>query len=99
MLRHVVSWKLKAESAADKATASDAVISQLESLPAQISEILSLTVGTNVAYPESNWDLVLIADYEDAAALERYQVHPAHKAVVEVISPLFAARANVDFLV
>ncbi|HEY0258310.1 MAG TPA: Dabb family protein [Lacisediminihabitans sp.] len=99
MLRHVVSWKLKAEDVAAKAEDSARISAALQTLPAVIPEIRSLTVGSNAAYPETNWDLVLIADYDDAAALDVYQNHPEHRKVVAIIEPLVAARANVDFLI
>jgi hypothetical protein len=50
-----------------------------------------------VAYPESNWHVVLIADYESLEGLEAYQVHPDHVAATHVIKPLVESRSNVDF--
>jgi hypothetical protein len=99
MLRHVVSWKLAAEDTATKQEQFATIAAALESLPPLIPEIHSLTVGSNIAYPESNWDLVLIADYDDADALEVYQTHPEHVKVTHIIRPLVAKRSAVDFLI
>ncbi|WP_411701440.1 Dabb family protein [Conyzicola sp.] len=97
MIRHVVSWKLIGADAAARAEQAATITATLEALPALIPEILALQVGTNVAYPESNWDVVLIADYASLADLEAYQVHPDHVAATHVIKPLVASRSNVDF--
>jgi hypothetical protein len=97
MIRHVVSWKLNGADAAARAEQAATIAATLTALPALIPEILALQVGTNVAYPESNWDVVLIADYESLDGLEAYQVHPDHVAATHVIKPLVASRSNVDF--
>lgn len=99
MLRHVVSWKLTAEDARTRLAQIETITAALQSLPALVPSIRSLMVGSNVAYPESNWDLVLIADYDDLDGLEAYQVHPEHVAVTKIIGPLVSQRSNVDFLV
>jgi hypothetical protein len=97
MIRHVVSWRLNGVDAAARAEQAATITATLTALPAVIPQIVSLQVGTNVAYPESNWHVVLIADYESLEALEEYQVHPDHVAATHVIKPLVESRANVDF--
>jgi len=97
MIRHVVSWKLNGPDAAARAEQAATIGATLTALPALIPEILALQVGTNIAYPESNWHVVLIADYESLAGLEAYQVHPDHVAATLVIKPLVASRSSVDF--
>jgi hypothetical protein len=54
-------------------------------------------VGENVLHPGANFDLVLIADYEDADAVARYQAHPDHKVVAAYIGSVVAERSAVDF--
>jgi hypothetical protein len=97
MIRHVVSWKLNGADAAARAEQAATITATLSALPAVIPEILALQVGTNVAYPESNWHVVLIADFESLEGLEAYQVHPDHVAATHVIKPLVESRSNVDF--
>ena len=97
MIRHIVSWKLISEDAEGKEAGFDTIRTALEALPPLIPEIRALQVGRNIAYPDSNWDVVLVADYDSLDALEAYQVHPDHQAAVAVIGPLVAQRSNVDF--
>lgn len=98
-LRHVVSWKLTATDPDTNRAHRDTIRTALESLPALIPEIRSFTVGANVVDSDAAFDLVLIADYDDEAALDAYIVHPEHERVRGVIGPLVASRSVVDFLV
>jgi hypothetical protein len=99
MIRHVVSWGLEAQDAAGKAEQATFVGEQLMSLPPLIPEILHMTVGANAADIEGNWDMVLVADYEDEDALRTYIGHPEHQKVVAAIKPFLAKRSAVDFVV
>jgi hypothetical protein len=97
MIRHVVAWKVAATEPAEAAAAAAEITRLLASLPPLVPSISSLTVGPNMAYFESNWDVVLVADFETLADLDAYQVHPAHQAVVPQIKALVSQRAAVDF--
>ncbi|MCU1421190.1 MAG: stress responsive alpha-beta barrel protein [Microbacteriaceae bacterium] len=99
MIRHVVSWGLEAQDAAGKAEQAAFVGERLMSLPPLIPEILHMTVGANAVDIDGNWDMVLVADYEDEAALRAYIEHPEHQKVVALIKPFLATRSAVDFVV
>jgi hypothetical protein len=92
-----VSWKLRAEDAAARDLASQEIVAALESLPAVIPEIAEFTVGRNIAYEDTNWDLVLVADYASLEDLDVYQQHPEHQKVVTIIRERVSARSAVDF--
>jgi hypothetical protein len=96
-IRHIVLWKLAAEDADTRALHAEQMAEKLLSLPPVIAEIERLEVGPNVAYPQTNWDFALIADFADVEALEAYQVHPAHQEVAAFVRSGVAARATVDF--
>ncbi|PJJ65034.1 Dabb family protein [Compostimonas suwonensis] len=96
-VRHVVTWKLLATEPEEKAAAAARIAELLVALPATVSEIRDIRVGANSVDAEGNWDVVLIADYDDAEALGRYQVHPDHQAAAGVIRTLVSERATVDF--
>lgn len=97
MIRHIVAWKLSAETEEGK-TASFAAISEgLLSLPPLIPEIVSFEVHANGAYFDKNFDLVLLADYATYDDLEAYQVHPEHQRVVAIVREHVSARASIDF--
>lgn len=97
MIRHIVCWKLEDGDEAAKATAFAEISAALTALPPLVPQIRSLTVGRNVAYPEKNYDVVLVADFDTLADLDAYQVSPAHTEAGAVIGARAVARAAVDF--
>ncbi|PJJ70905.1 stress responsive alpha/beta barrel protein [Diaminobutyricimonas aerilata] len=97
MIRHVVTWKLRAVDEAQRDADAQAIVDRLRSLVPLIPEIKSLEVARNTAYPEQNWHVVLIADFDDLDGLETYQQHPAHLEVVSFVRSVVAERASVDF--
>jgi quinol monooxygenase YgiN len=99
MLRHIVSWKLKATDAQTKAAHAAEIRRRLDSLIPVVPHIQRLTLGIDTADTAGNWDLVLIADYQDAAALAAYQTHPEHQKVAAYIRTVIAERCCVDFQV
>ena len=97
MIRHIVTWKLRATDAPAKAAAVAAIAAALEPLASRMPGITSLTVRANSAYFDQNWDVVLVGDYPSLEALERYQVHPEHVRVVQIVRQLVVERSAVDF--
>ena len=57
----------------------------------------AVSAGANVAHPDANWDVTLVADVDSLDALEAYQVHPAHKEAGAYIKSVVASRVAVDF--
>jgi hypothetical protein len=94
-IRHIVCWKLTALTPRKKAEDAAGIVAGLEALVGVVPEIRALTVGPDVA-GEENWDVALIADFDDLAALDRYQQHPEHKAVGAFIRTVVADRLAVD---
>ncbi len=97
MIRHIVSWKLTAETEDAKALAAAEIASALTGLVGVIPEIVTLTVSRNIAYADKNHDVVLVADFESLDGLDAYQVHPEHVRAAGVVGARVSARASVDF--
>lgn len=98
-LRHVVMWKMAATDATQRAAHAEEVARRLQALDGVVPEILSLSVGANSEYPETNWDVTLVADFADLAGLEAYQAHPAHQEAGAYIRSVAGSRAAVDFTI
>lgn len=96
MIRHIVAWKLTAESPEEKAAAIAKIAAALEPLVGEIPGLISLTVRANVAYFDSNFDGALVSEHDSVEALEAYQVHPAHVVAAAVPRSLAAQRVTVD---
>jgi hypothetical protein len=96
-IRPVVSWKLAEEDAALRGEQAAEVARRLNALMGVVPELRAVTAGANVAHPDTNWDVTLVADVDSLDALEAYQVHPAHKEVGAYIKSVVASRVAVDF--
>jgi len=95
VLRHVVLMKFVPEATAEQRRA---VEDGLADLPAQIPELRSYVIGTDVGASAGNFDFAVVADVDDVDAFRRYIDHPAHMAVVvERIRPIVADRAAVQY--
>ena len=97
MIRHVVSWKLAEKDAEVRAEQAAEVARRLNALMGVVPELRAVSAGANVAHPDDNWDVTLVADVDSLDALEAYQVHPAHKEVGAYIKSVVESRVAVDF--
>ncbi|PYY36111.1 Dabb family protein [Curtobacterium sp. MCJR17_055] len=95
MIRHVVSWTLREDLDRDDAVAR--IRELLTGLVGVIPSIRSLQVVENVAYPGKNQDVAVVAEFDDLAGLDEYQVHPDHQAAAAEIRGLVTARAAIDW--
>jgi hypothetical protein len=98
MLRHVVAWKLAAEDQATKLEHSAEIAARLNALVPIIPQIRALTVGPNAVDIDGNWDIVLVADYDDAEGLRAYIDDADHQKAASYIRSVVAQRASVDFI-
>jgi hypothetical protein len=90
----VVFFKFKPEALApDRQAALDG----LRALPATIEVIRSFEIGENVLASARAWDAVLISEYDDLEALERYSRHEAHVQAATLIRGLCEAVGSVDY--
>lgn len=96
MIKHIVTWKLKAEDVSTKAASTTAIRDALEPLSGVIEGIRSLTIHANVAFPDTNWDVVLLSEFDSLEALEAYQTHPAHMVAAGVVREHVTERASID---
>lgn len=96
-IRHIVMWKLAAESAAEKQEHAAEIVKRLRSLVGVVPELNLVNVGVETLYPDTNYDVVLVADFASAEALQAYQVHPAHQEVAAYVRSVVSLRAAVDF--
>ncbi len=98
MIKHIVMWKFKAEAEGQtKVQNMEQVAESLLALRSIIPELESMEIGQDLGIGREPFDMVLITTFADAEALERYQHHPAHKAVSAFCAKVREARATVDF--
>ena len=97
MFKHIVMWRfIDGANGKSKQQHAQWVKEHLEALVGVVPEIISLEVGVNVCVAGTAYDAVLVSAFEDADAMERYKVHPAHVAVAEYVAKVTTARVVLD---
>ncbi len=83
MLRHVAMFKWK-DGVTDeqKAAARDS----LAALKGTVPSVVEYTVGFDIERNPNNWDMVLVADFEDVAGLESYFAHPVMNQASDLVA-------------
>ncbi len=97
MVKHIVMWKLKEEAHGnDKVTNARLIKEKLEALNGQISGLIRLEVGIDFL-GEGNLDVVLCSELENREALDTYQNHPLHQALLPFVKEAVTERKAVDY--
>jgi quinol monooxygenase YgiN len=98
VLRHVAMFKFKdGVGDEEKVAARDS----LANLKGVVPTIVEFTVGFDIERNPNNWDMVLVADFEDVAALEAYFAHPVMNAASDLVASVtqkeITARVQFNF--
>lgn len=91
MIRHLVMWTLKDAADAPRFKA------ELDSCIDLVPGMRSFEVHLRSEGREANVDVLLDSSFVDAAAVDAYQNHPHHKAVIARIGPLRNTRHVMDY--
>ena len=102
MIRHVVMWKLKDEAeGASKEKNAEKMKLILEGLKINIDEIKNVEVGINISDDDdetgSNYDVVLISDFESELDYNMYTRNDHHKKAIKFINSVIEERHFVDY--
>lgn len=95
--RHVVLWRIGIDDIVLREQAIRGLADRLEALVGIVPGLISATASANTVPVEGNWDMALVADFEDEEALAAYNVHPDHLEVAKDIRAAATARAAADF--
>lgn len=98
-LRHIVSWKFNGETREQRDAQAQGAIDLIEPLRESVPSLRALSLHRNELFDGSNFDLTLIADFDDEAGLAAYASHPEHLPVIDYMKEVSAARAATDFTV
>lgn len=98
MIKHIVCWKLKDEANGnDKSANAKQIKEKLEALKGQIEGLVNIEVGINIPEYPANYDVVLYSEVESKEALDHYQNHPLHQAVLPFVREVVVSRVAVDY--
>ena len=79
MIKHIVCFKLKDHSEANKLKAKEVLLSMKGNVPM----IRNIEVGVDFLQSDRSYDLILQVELDDAEALNAYQEDPYHVSVVK----------------
>lgn len=98
MIKHIVMWKLKDHAeGADKATNALKIKTLLDDCANLVPGLLKLEVAIAQPGLEASYDAVLYTEFTDKAALDAYQQHPQHQALIPFIGAVREARQCMDY--
>jgi len=96
MIRHLVFFKFKPDTPEDRVAELEG---RLGALPGVIPEIKGYEFGRDIVGSDRSYDFALFSTFEDLEALQRYQVHAGHVAVLELLKTICADIKAVDYTV
>jgi len=99
MIRHIVMWRLRGESAEHQQAARARVKAGFEGLRGMIPGMRNVEIGFDVSGAEYACDVVLFSEFESREALAAYANHPEHLRVRDELGDLRTARHQVDYIV
>ena len=83
MFRHVFMARLR-EGIGE--TDVDALLGAWRAMGEAIDDVVALSAGRNLSVDDRSYEIVLVVDFADRAAWQRYMVHPTHLAVRSTLS-------------
>jgi hypothetical protein len=99
MIRHIVMWKLRGDTADAQRAARARVKQAFEGLRGKIPGLLKIEIGLDISAADHACDVVLFSEFESREALANYARHPEHLRVRDELGDLRTARHQVDYAV
>lgn len=97
MIKHIVFWKLKDTAHGnDKATNARMIKEKLEDLGGKIEGLNKIEVGIDIL-GGANYDVALYSELDSVEALDFYQNHPLHQALLPFVREAVEDRKAVDY--
>jgi len=98
MVKHIVMWKLHENAEGNSKDVNARMAKEkLEALNGKVDGLVHLEVGIDYSKTEASFDVILYSELESKKALEGYQTHPEHKAVVPFMVAICCERKVVDY--
>ncbi|MCY1216297.1 Stress responsive A/B Barrel Domain protein [Variovorax boronicumulans] len=99
MIRHIVIWRVKGDTPAERTQAMLRVKQAFEGLRGRIPGMGHLEVGLDCSGVDYAGDVVLLTDFESPEALDAYASRPEHLRVRTALSGVRTTRCQVDYVV
>jgi heme-degrading monooxygenase HmoA len=97
MIKHIVMWDVRGESATERERAALQVKRVFEGMRGRIPGLRHLEVGVDVSRVDYACDVVLYSEFESMDALKQYAHHPVHLQARAELEGVRIARHQVDY--
>ena len=97
MIKHIVMWNMRGDTALEKAAAIDKLKRSFDELRNLVPGIVHMEIGVDSSRVDYACDVVLYSEFESQAALDVYALHPEHLRVKNELADLRVARHQVDY--
>jgi len=95
MIRHVVLLKWKDGTMTEQRRQAVAAIREL---PRHVETIRAFVVGEDAGLEVGTFDVVIVADFDDAAGYIAYRDHPVHRDLIQRLTdPIREARVALQY--
>lgn len=98
MIRHIVMWRVRGDSTADRNSERLRVKRAFEALRGHIPGMSHLEIGVDESAVDFACDVVLVADFDSRESLQAYANHPAHMRVRTELEGVRTHRHQVDYV-
>lgn len=98
MLKHIVMWKLRGDTPAERAAAALTVQRAFESLRGRVPGLRHIEIGIDQSTVDYACDVVLYSEFDNAEALRGYAEHPEHLRARREVGDLRIERHQVDYV-
>ena len=99
MIKHIVMWRVRGESVAEKEANIERVCTGFMALRGKIPGLLHLELGVDVSAIDYACDVVLYTEFERQEDLAGYASHPLHEQLRKELEGVRTARHQVDYVV
>jgi Stress responsive A/B Barrel Domain len=96
-MRHVVMWRVLGDSTDERLHNAHRVQASFESMRGRVPGLRQLEVGLDTSRVGYACDVVLVCEFDDAAALAAYASHPEHLRAKAETANLRIERYQVDY--
>jgi hypothetical protein len=97
MIKHIVMWDVRGETADEKRSTALFVKETFETLVGKIPGMRKLEIGIDFSGIDYACDVVLYSEFDDIDALNGYAGHPEHLRVKAELGDCRIARHQVDY--
>ena len=95
MIRHIVLFKIKDEYKSEIPRLAQNFYTML----GKVEGLLALSAGGDILGSERSYDLALVCDFQDHAAFDAYQTHPAHMPIKKRMHEVRSGSVACDFVI